>query len=235
MLNLKEFMRAKLALIELKARSRKWPGITEQFWSSTSKDLEFRLAWGFFTKAFAGLMSLFIATRTGITSVDICFGTLSGALPLLFIAGQRDFSRFRPLTRYFILRISIGATVAAVTLVGMALYIAMIYGLVKGVVPAVPWPRFVLQKDELNRLIFSTALLCTLPVAAFNVFRGVQFEAMIHDVPKQELINLLVRRKFIATDLLSFAIFELGVIMVSGAYGSTVLAVVNIIRSAPST
>ena len=58
---------------------------------------------------------------------------------------------------------------------------------------------------------------------------------MIHDVPKQELINLLVRRKFIATDLLSFAIFELGVIMVSGAYGSTVLAVVNIIRSAPST
>lgn len=219
-------------------------GVTEQYWAG--RDPEFKLYWGLARQALAWCLGIFIVTKTGNIVVDTLVTLLASGVPLLITAAQRDFSKYaRPLRRR-ITKYSVGITLNAVTALGMGLYLALMYGLFAGVVASLPDLALSATTPSLQSLakistapevlIFQKAhivMICavvigSLAAASFNVFRGMQFEELIHWLPKRGLIKYLVRKELIATDITTFVGFELSVIVASIMFSSGVVTLFQI-------
>ncbi|NVM80001.1 hypothetical protein FHW83_005845 [Duganella sp. SG902] len=225
-------------------------GVTEEFWSEQKED--FKLYWSLASKAVAGILGFFVVTKTGFGWIDTIVSVFATGVPLLIIASQRALSKYPPLLRRRITRYSLCATLAAVTALGVGFYLAVIYGLITGVVKSLPslvgsdfspsLTTVMNAPGALNPDFIQNAIgflncfivLVSLVAAIFNSFRALQIEELIHWAPKRGLFKYLVRRKVKAQDMLMFAGFEFGIIMTSIMFSSTVAIIVHVITMTPA-
>lgn len=225
-------------------------GVTQKFWKDWNP--EYKLYWSFARPAFAWCLSIFIVTKTSNFWVDTFVTLITGAVPLLIVSGQRDYSNLPRLVRRRVTRYGVKITLIAVTALGLGVYLALIYGLYSGVVGALPVlaqspmshslhalanlpnaPEMVFIQ-LINNMLISVVIVLASAAAGFNAFRGMQIEEMIYRAPKRGLIKYLVRRELKATDLPTFVAFELGVILASVMFSSTVVMAFQIVIEVPT-
>lgn len=222
-------------------------GVTEKFWHSQSE--VFKLYWGLGSKALAGLLGFVVVAKTGLFWVDTGVSILATGIPLVIISAQRALSRYPTPFRKTLIRYSVRATLCTVTTLGVAFYLALSYVLINGVVgnrqPLLEANFDVamlkVNSDFLSPTGLANLVVCmqlvvvavALVVALVNAFRGLQIEELIYKAPKRGLLTYLVWRKVKAENVYGFAGFELGIIIASAMFSSTVALVVRFATMGP--
>lgn len=216
------------------------------FWSKQTE--VFKLGWGLGSKAIAALLGFAVVTKTGLIALDAIVGIFATGIPLLVISAQRSFSKYPMRLRKLITRYSVQATLCAVTALGMSFFVAVNYLLINqlfadstnSIMQAVRFP--VSDTAGLSNLpgiagitkalaVFQCVILVIAVVAAMvSSFRNLQMEELISNGPKRGLFKYLVRRDLRATDLMSFAGFELTVIMASAMFSSGVVLTAHFVQ-----
>ncbi|WP_148280239.1 hypothetical protein [Rubrivivax gelatinosus] len=179
-----------------------------------------RFSWKVLSRAVA-LVGAFFVTKTGVAYFDWALTVVTAFFLLIFIESQRSYSKLPPVYRKRSVRIAVVLGSWGVTLLGLAFFLqvalvssASVFS--KNVVPGLDKSASLLQ--ALSVVLFLVAV----PFAVIRVFRNLQFEELIYQLPRQGLKQLLVFKEPKVTSFAQFAFLELSILLVCLLYASSV-------------
>jgi len=213
-------------------KRRKNIGITEAYWSGLSEDQ--KIKWKVLGRILTFLGALAVA-KTGIFYVDCVIAVCTSAFSFLLIESQRSYARFSVDMRKFLTRISIVLGGACILFVGIMYFAQVAIFSLASTYTSMSPPSTNGKYYELRSALYILIFFCAWVFAVIKVFRQLKIMDLIYQLPRQQMIKLLVHKQFELEGVAGFACFELGVIIATICYSgivstvlSSVLAIINI-------
>ncbi|MGN6828934.1 hypothetical protein [Paucibacter sp. M5-1] len=197
---------------------KKLQGITESIWAGLPEDN--RVSWKMLSRLVA-LVGAFFVHKTGVTILDWVIGAMTAGLLLIFIESQRSYTKLSPKYRKRVVRVGVALGTSSIVLLGLA------YFLQAGLIAAAPvfsnsvLPGLDTTSPTLEQALPALLFLVAVPLALVRVFRHLQFEDLIYQMPKRGLTKLLVRKQPKAQSFSQFALIELTAMLFCLLYAST--------------
>lgn len=187
-------------------------GITEQYWTSLTQDEQFY--WKFLTRTVTMGASFFIA-KTGVDVLDKIIMVFTAILRMLIVEGQRAHTRLSARLSKRLLRVGLSMATIGVVLVGGVYFSIAIVNALSHTYQSVAHLKY---SNNCTAVVMIGMVFVATPIAAWRVFRGTQYWELIYTVPRQQLVKLLVGRRYKALNGFEFCRFELSVIFLCLMY-----------------
>ncbi|MHA6845242.1 hypothetical protein [Ralstonia syzygii] len=193
-------------------------GITEKYWGTLAEDG--RLAWKLLARALS-LLGAWFVTKTGWAQFDWTVSAFTAVLPMMVIESQRSYRRFSPRVRKLTIRAIIFLGSWGVAFLGMAYIVQAALLAMTSVFQQEVLRGFGGNRSREYAILMISIFFISSMLAVIKVVRHLKFEELILHLPRERLADLLVRKKFVASNFYLFACFEVSVLLVAFMYAST--------------